>query len=204
MAPRIYLASRSPRRRELLQQIGIAYRLLDIEVDETPRSGESPDEYVLRVSQDKAVAGRKCSRETECLPVLAADTCVVVDGRMLGKPRDRREGLWMLQQLSGRRHEVYTAVALAASDLQTRLSVSQVSFRSLTAREREAYWASGEPADKAGAYAIQGLAAQFISHLQGSYSGVMGLPLFETAELMRHAGIELFSQGDPDLSTDPV
>lgn len=204
MAPRVYLASRSPRRRELLQQIGIAYRLLDIEVDETPRSGESPDEYVLRVSQDKAVAGRKCCREAEYLPVLAADTCVVVDGRMLGKPRDRREGLWMLQQLSGRRHEVYTAVALAASDLQTRLSVSQVSFRPLTAREREAYWASGEPADKAGAYAIQGLAAQFINHLQGSYSGVMGLPLFETAELMRHAGIELFSQGDPDLPTDPL
>jgi septum formation protein len=196
MMPQVYLASRSPRRRELLQQIGVAYRLIDIEVDETPCAGEIPAEYVLRVSQDKALAGQKCCREAECLPVLAADTCVVVDGRMLGKPADRQEGLWMLQQLSGRTHEVYTAVALAAAVLETRLSISQVSFRPLSARERAAYWASGEPRDKAGAYGIQGLAAQFICDLRGSYSGVMGLPLYETAELLQRGGIELLSLYD--------
>jgi len=197
MAPQIYLASRSPRRQALLQQIGVAYRLIDIEVDESPRTAESPAEYVIRVSQDKALAGQMCCREAEYLPVLAADTCVVVDDHMLGKPKGRQEGLWMLQQLSGRTHEVYSAVALAADGMETRLSVSQVSFRPLSMREQQAYWDSGEPADKAGAYAIQGLAAQFICALHGSYSAVMGLPLYETAELLRHAGIELLNPGDP-------
>ncbi|MCU7808969.1 MAG: Maf family protein, partial [Candidatus Thiodiazotropha sp. (ex Semelilucina semeliformis)] len=112
MEPLVYLASRSPRRRELLLQIGVPHKLLDIEVDETPRDGESPSGYVERVSQDKAVAGLNTRKAGEYLPVLAADTCVVIDGRMLGKPRDRDEGIWMLQQLSGRTHEVYTAVAL--------------------------------------------------------------------------------------------
>ena len=193
MSPRIYLASRSPRRQALLRQIGVSYTPLDIEVDESYRPGEPPADYVLRVSQDKALAGQTRCRGSEFLPVLAADTTVVVDGRMLGKPRDKQEGLWMLEQLSGRRHEVYTAVALAAATLETRLSVSQVSFRPLPTWEREAYWACGEPVDKTGAYAIQGLAAQFIYELSGSYSGVMGLPLFETAELMKQAGIELLS-----------
>ncbi len=202
MTPQLYLASRSPRRQELLQQIGVAYRLIDIEVDESPRAGESPREYVLRVSQDKALAGQKVRQGGEYLPVLAADTCVVVAGRMLGKPRDRQEGLWMLQQLSGSTHEVYTAVALAAASLESRLSVSQVSFRPLSLRECEAYWASGEPADKAGAYGIQGLAAQFIRELRGSYSGVMGLPLYETAELLRQAGIELLSRYHPQAEAE--
>ncbi len=191
MHPSVYLASRSPRRRELLAQIGVAYRLLDIEVDERLRQGESPSDYVLRVSQDKAVAGLEACQGTERLPVLAADTCVVVADRMLGKPADREEGLWMLRQLSGATHRVYTAVALDDGRLTTRLSVSEVSFRPLGEAEMVAYWASGEPADKAGGYAIQGLAAQFIRELRGSYSGVMGLPLFETAELLRGAGIEL-------------
>ena len=187
----IYLASRSPRRRELLRQIGVAYRLLDIEVDERVRGGESPSDYVLRVSQDKAVAGLEACRQAERLPVLAADTCVVAGERMLGKPADREEGLWMLRQLSGATHRVYTAVALDNGRLAARLSVSEVSFRTLSEMEMAAYWASGEPADKAGGYAVQGLAAQFIRELRGSYSGVMGLPLFETAELLREAGIEL-------------
>jgi septum formation protein len=191
MQPLIYLASRSPRRRELLQQIGVEHRLLDIEVDERVREGESPSDYVLRVSQDKAVAGLEVCKGVESLPVLAADTCVVVADRMLGKPADRVEGLWMLRQLSGATHRVYTAVALDDGHLATRLSVSEVRFRPLSEDEMTAYWASGEPADKAGGYAIQGLAAQFISELRGSYSGVMGLPLFETAELLRGAGIEL-------------
>ncbi len=187
----IYLASRSPRRRELLQQIGLAYRLLDVAVDERVREGESPSDYVLRLSQEKAVAGLEACEGGESLPVLAADTCVVIDGEMLGKPADREEGLQMLSRLSGATHRVYTAVALDNGRLATRLSVSEVSFRPLSEAEMAAYWASGEPADKAGGYAIQGLAALFIRELRGSYSGVMGLPLFETAELIRQAGIEL-------------
>jgi septum formation protein len=150
MDPMVYLASRSPRRRELLEQIGVAYRLLDIEVDEGVREGESPSDYVLRVSQDKAMAGLETCREAESLPVLAADTCVVVAGRMLGKPSDREEGLWMLRQLSDATHRVYTAVALDDGRLTTRLSVSEVSLRPLSEAEMAAYWASGEPADKAG------------------------------------------------------
>ena len=187
----IYLASRSPRRRELLHQLGVSHRLIDIEVDEQVRAGESPSDYVLRLSQDKAVAGLAARQGGESLPVLAADTCVVIDGQMLGKPADPQEGLSMLQRLSGATHRVYTAVALDDGRLATRLSVSEVSFRSLSEAEMAAYWATGEPADKAGGYAIQGLAAQFVRELRGSYSGVMGLPLFETAELLRDAGIEL-------------
>ncbi len=196
MAPLLYLASRSPRRRELLLQIGVPHRLLDIEVDEGVRPGESPSDYVLRLSQDKAVAGLEACRGAESLPVLAADTCVVADGRMLGKPADREEGLRMLRRLSGATHRVFTAVALDDGRLATRLSVSEVSFRPLSEPEMAAYWATGEPADKAGGYAVQGLAAQFIRELRGSYSGVMGLPLFETAELLREAGIELLRRND--------
>jgi septum formation protein len=191
MKAMIYLASRSPRRRELLHQIGVAHRLLDIEVDERVREGESPSDYVLRLSQDKAAAGLAACAGNEKLPVLAADTCVVIDGEMLGKPADREQGMRMLARLSGATHQVYTAVALDDGRLSTRLSVSQVSFRCLSESEMAAYWATGEPADKAGGYAIQGLAGQFVRELLGSYSGVMGLPLFETAELLRDAGIEL-------------
>ena len=193
MDPLICLASRSPRRHELLLQIGVPHRILDIEVDESIRIEESPSDYVLRISQDKAKAGLNALGQGENLPVLAADTCVVIDGRMLGKPTDPDEGCWMLRQLSGRTHEVYTAVALDNGGLQSRISVSQVSFRQLSLREIERYWNSGEPSDKAGSYAIQGLAAMFISELRGSYSGVMGLPLFETAELLKGAGIEILS-----------
>lgn len=193
MRPLIYLASRSPRRRELLRQIGVRHRLLDVAVDERAAAGESPSAYVLRVSQDKARAGLRALADGERLPVLAADTCVVADGRMLGKPADREQGLAMLRLLSGASHRVYTAVTLGDGELASRLSVSEVSFRPLEEAEIAAYWASGEPLDKAGAYAIQGLAAQFVSELRGSYSGVMGLPLFETAELLRQAGIELLS-----------
>lgn len=199
MGPMIRLASRSPRRRELLLQIGVPHLLLEIDVDESIRPNESPADYVLRVSQDKALAGLEQCRGAEFLPVLAADTTVVVDGCMLGKPAHRSAGIEMLSRLSGTTHEVYTAVALAAPRLQTRLSVSRVSFRPLSPQEITAYWESGEPADKAGAYAIQGLAAQFISDLRGSYSGVMGLPLYETAELLRGAGLELLR---PPKSTE--
>jgi septum formation protein len=146
--------------------------------------------YVSRVAAAKANAGWQCSREPDDAPVLAADTAVVLDGSILGKPRDQADALDMLRRLSGRSHEVLTAVALrSAAGLDGRVSRSVVTFRSIDAAEAGDYWDTGEPRDKAGAYAIQGRAAVFIADLRGSYSGVMGLPLFETAELLRSAGL---------------
>ncbi|MCU7906710.1 MAG: Maf family nucleotide pyrophosphatase [Candidatus Thiodiazotropha sp. (ex Epidulcina cf. delphinae)] len=191
--PLIYLASRSPRRRELLRQIGVSHSPADIEVDECVHPAESPEAYVLRLAIEKVRAGLLLTNEMERLPVLAADTTVVIGGEILGKPRDREQGLSMLRRLSGHTHEVYTAVALGSRRIETRLSLSRVTFRPMSGTEIEAYWESGEPADKAGGYAIQGLGAQFVKELQGSYSGVMGLPLFETAELLRGEGIELMN-----------
>lgn len=189
-ASQLYLASASPRRHELLQQIGLAYRPLDVNVDEVPRPEESPEIYVLRVALAKAKAGNALLSVSEPSWVLAADTSVVVDNRILGKPRDKKNGIAMLRCLSGAIHHVYTAVALVDKEREgSRLSVSAVSFRCLSAGECEEYWSSGEPADKAGGYAIQGRGAMFISRLEGSYSGVMGLPLFETAELLRDFGL---------------
>jgi septum formation protein len=189
--PVIYLASRSPRRRALLEQIGIDHALLEIDIDERQRPDEDPIAYVLRLAREKAEAGASLVTGDECLPVLAADTSVVVENRVLGKPEDKDHGLWMLRQLSGRTHQVYTGVALGWRGIETELSCSEVSFRLLSEAEIAAYWATGEPADKAGGYAIQGVAARFISMLHGSYSGVMGLPLFETAELLSRSGIQL-------------
>lgn len=186
----IYLASGSPRRRELLLQIGVAFRLVGAVVDEAVRGAEAPPAYVLRLAQAKAVSGWEHSRDTDPAPVLAADTAVVLDGEILGKPADRRDGVRMLSQLSGRTHEVLTAVALRTeAGLSSRISRSEVTFRRIADAEAQAYWETGEPADKAGAYAIQGVAAVFISGLHGSYSGVMGLPLFETAELLSQVGL---------------
>ncbi len=189
----VLLASRSPRRAELLAQIGVSYSVVDIEVDETPRDQESPDAYVLRLAVEKAQAGRDQYGEPSRLPVLAADTAVVVDERILGKPRDRQDSLEMMALLSGRTHHVYTGVALAGYRTDTRLSRSEVGFRQIAPQEAAAYWASGEPRDKAGGYGIQGLGAMFVCELHGSYSGVMGLPLYETAGLLRAAGIELLA-----------
>ena len=185
--PVLCLASESPRRRELLQQIGVPHLTAVPDVDETALAGESASAYVVRIACAKArlVAGRVAS-----LPVLAADTSVVLDGRICGKPADAQEGIDMLGRLSGRTHEVLTAVALAhAGRLEHRLSTSAVRFRPLSLAECRAYWESGEPRDKAGGYAIQGRGAVFIEHLSGSYSGVMGLPLFETAQLLAAAGV---------------
>lgn len=185
---RLILASTSPRRAELLRQIGVAFEQRAIEVDESPRPGEVAAETALRLAVAKARAGRALAGPGQA--VLAADTLVSVDGEALGKPRDRDDFLAMLRRLSGRRHEVYTAVALAWDDEpRAFLSVSHVDFRPLLDAEMAAYWETGEPADKAGGYAIQGRAAVFITRLEGSFSGVMGLPLFETAELLRQAGI---------------
>jgi septum formation protein len=186
----VYLASGSPRRRELLQQIGVSFRVLGTAVDETLRSAESAPAYVLRLAAAKADAGWDGSRDAGEAAVLAADTAVILDGRILGKPADRQDAEDMLRQLSGRTHEVLTAVALRTGHgVLTRISRSEVTFRGLAAAEIQAYWDTGEPCDKAGAYAIQGRAAVFIADLRGSYSGVMGLPLFETAELLSRAGV---------------
>ncbi len=190
MPLQIYLASRSPRRRELLAQIGVAHETVTARVDETPQPDEVPAEYVLRLAREKAEAGRSVLNGLPDLPVLAADTAVVVENEILGKPADREAAMNMLARLSGRSHKVLTAVALAGEHTESRLSVSRVTFRTVTETEAAAYWNSGEPADKAGGYGIQGLGAIFISHLEGSFSGVMGLPLFETAELLRTVGIE--------------
>jgi septum formation protein len=186
----IYLASRSPRRAELLRQIGVSHRVLEVEIDETRRAGETPAALVRRLAEDKASAASVMLAGDTHAPILAADTAVVLDDQVFGKPRDRRDGLGMLRRLSGRVHEVMTAVALLyAGRTTTRLSCSEVRFRQLSESERRAYWATGEPADKAGAYAIQGRAAIFIDRLEGSYSGVMGLPLFETAQLLEESGM---------------
>jgi septum formation protein len=191
----IYLASRSPRRRELLTQIGVRFHLLLFrerpgegpDVDEISLPSELPDLYVERMAKSKAEAGwrRMQQRNLPTAPVLAADTTVAVDGAILAKPVDRREAQEMIGRLSGRAHEVLTAVALKHHDwMECVLSRSEVRFKALAAREIEQYVATGESDDKAGAYAIQGRAARFIAELRGSYSGVVGLPLFETAELL--------------------
>jgi septum formation protein len=186
----VYLASGSPRRRELLHQIGVSFRLVGTSVDETARLVENAPAYVLRLAAAKADAGWQTSGGAGDAPVLAADTAVVLDGKILGKPADRQDAEEMLRQLSGRTHEVLTAVALrSAAGLQSRISRSEVTFRTITVPEAQAYWETGEPSDKAGGYAIQGRAAVFVADLRGSFSGVMGLPLFETAQLLGEAGV---------------
>ncbi|MFZ1639948.1 MAG: Maf family protein [Candidatus Contendobacter sp.] len=190
--PYVYLASASPRRRELLRQIGVSYRLVRLEVDETPLSDETPRDCVARLALLKARTGCAALGRRKPAPVLGADTAVVVNNVILGKPRDRDEGLAMLALLSGREHRVLSAVALATpARSAVKVQESRVWFRELEPAERAAYWDSGEPLDKAGGYAIQGRAAAFIIQLRGSYSGVMGLPLFETAELLRAFGTPL-------------
>lgn len=188
----IYLASRSPRRRELLHQLGVRFEVLDLEVDESAGAGESAEALVQRLAKAKAEAGRGLLADGDALPVLGADTIVVRDDAILGKPRDRGQACELLAVLSGRCHRVLSAVALASADgTALRLSESRVCFRALSRREIEAYAATGEPLDKAGAYGIQGRAAAFVSELQGSYSGVVGLPLYETAELLAAQGLDV-------------
>ena len=200
----VYLASRSPRRRDLLRQIGVRFEPLVLrlaqprgpDIDETPHAGESGAAFAERVASAKARFGLEvlAMRHLALRPVLAADTVVAVDGEILGKPVDRTEAADFLRRLAGRTHEVRTFVALACGspvrlEISTAVSVSAVRFAPLSARQIERYCAGGEPYDKAGGYAIQGMAAVFVEHLEGSYSGVMGLPLFETAQLLRQAGI---------------
>jgi septum formation protein len=194
MSPKfVYLASASPRRQELLRQIGVPFRVIGANVDESVRSGETAARYVARLAAAKAEAG---SRSAQDAPVLAADTAVLLDRDILGKPADRQQAMQMLLSLSGRSHRVLTAVALrTVSGLTLRISQSLVRFRPIDPSEASAYWDTGEPRDKAGGYAIQGAAAVFVAELRGSYSGVMGLPLFQTAELLQAAGIARWQTG---------
>lgn len=194
--PRIYLASKSPRRRELLRQIGVQFDVLtfrggergeDADVDETPLPGESVERYVERLALTKAEAGmrRIVWRKLPRQPVLAADTTLELDGEIIGKPVDADDARNILQRLSGRTHRVLTAIAISDGNrTRSRISDSTVRFRALTEKDIRHYVASGEPMDKAGAYGIQGRAAVFIEEIRGSYSGIMGLPLFEAAELL--------------------
>ncbi|MCW5606254.1 MAG: septum formation inhibitor Maf [Burkholderiales bacterium] len=200
---RIYLASRSPRRRELLKQIGVGFELLLLredlrrgaDVDETPLPGESPGVYALRIAVAKAstAARQVAQRGLPPSPVLAADTSVVLEDRIIGKPSDAEHAAQILRSLSGREHKVVTAVAVARREqVETQVSISSVWFREISESEIRRYVASGEPFDKAGAYAIQGRAAVFAIRIDGSYSGIMGLPLAETAELLQKFDIEVF------------
>lgn len=182
----IYLASGSPRRAELLRQIGVAFSVVSAPVDETRRAGEAPADYVCRLAVEKARAGWDHPSRRDDWPLLAADTSVVLADQILGKPESEAEGLAMLRQLSGRRHQVMTAVCLKrGAHERCELQVSTIGFRALSEAEQRAYWASGEGRDKAGGYAVQGLAARYIEYLEGSYSGVVGLPLHVVDALLQ-------------------
>ena len=190
----IYLASQSPRRQELLAQLGVRFETIDASVHEQRQLGESPEQYVNRVAREKAGAGLLQLGGQAQAVVLGADTDVVIDGNVLGKPADADQAAALLRRLSGRTHQVHTAVWLVSSDRERSATVStDVCFAELTDREIADYIATGEPFGKAGAYAIQGRAAAFIAGITGSYSGVMGLPLHETSILLRNFGIPLWS-----------
>jgi septum formation protein len=195
----IYLASQSARRRDLLRQIGINFEMLllrsdvcrNIDVDETIRPGETPEGYVRRLCQAKIEAGRSALRlrNLPVFPVLAADTDVELDGKILGKPENAEQAAAMLRQLSGREHLVHSAVSVALGErIETAFSTSTVRFATLSEERIRRYLLTREYTDKAGGYAIQGQAGAFVEHISGSYSGVMGLPLFETAQLLKHFG----------------
>ena len=199
---KIYLASKSPRRRELLRQIGVEFELLMLrndairgpDVTEEVHPGEAPLVYVARVAQEKAAFAWNVvqSRRLTLRPVLAADTTVTIDGEILGKPASREEAVAMLERLSGRTHQVLTSVAVNYTNMAEQVTqVSDVRFATLSAASIKAYCATTEPYDKAGGYGIQGLAALFVEHIDGSHSGIMGLPLYETAKLLRQAGVPL-------------
>ncbi|MEH6651468.1 MAG: Maf family protein [Motiliproteus sp.] len=200
----LVLASASPRRRELLDQIGVEFVCASADIDESVAAGESAEHYVARLAQQKA---RVVANDFPGSLVLGSDTSVVCDQKILGKPLDREDSIRMLQLLSGRKHQVVTAVALvkkskknpqqgaaAAEQVASVVVTTQVLFRALSIAECERYWASGEPLDKAGSYAIQGLGAVFVEQIEGSYSAVVGLPLQQTAELLQQQGIEIWQR----------
>jgi len=188
--PVIHLASASPRRREILQSLGVTFSAGGVDIDESRRAGEAVDDMSMRLAREKALAVDPDAHGG--LPVLAADTIVVLDDRVFGKPTSKEDALSMLRALSGRSHRVLTAVVLRAGDaLFTAMSDTEVRFREIRPDEALAYWQSGEPHDKAGAYAIQGLGGIFVESVEGSYTGVVGLPVFETADLLLQADIRI-------------
>lgn len=190
MFVQIILASASPRRKELLDQIKVTYKIHPVDLDETPLPNEIPLDYVQRLAAEKSAA---CLAQLKTeIPVLAADTAVVLGRMIMGKPKDQADALAMLTQLSGKTHQVYSAISLRGRGHSQAVSITDVTFRRLTEREMLDYWRSGEPVDKAGSYAIQGMGGVFVESIKGSFSGVVGLPLFETAELLSKQGIELF------------
>jgi len=192
--PALLLASASPRRRELLAQLGVSFIVAPADIDEQVVPGETPRAYVRRMAIGKAEAGyaqAETANELNLI-VLGADTTVVIDEHILGKPENKADAMRMLEQLSGRSHFVLSSVAVTdGKHIEALTSVTEVSFRAIRPDERAAYWATGEPCDKAGAYAVQGLGALFVKELRGSYTGVVGLPLFETAELLALFGCRL-------------
>lgn len=198
MTRKVILASASPRRADLLTQLGLSFRTSPVDIDETPIPGEAAADYVGRLSRDKARAGFRREEEANAL-VLGSDTTVVLDGRILGKPADREEARMMLLALSGRTHQVMTGVALAShSGTDVRVSTTDVTFRTLDEREVDAYCDTGEPMDKAGAYGIQGRGGAFVTSITGSYSAVVGLPLDVTAALLTRAGLPVWEYWTPD------
>ncbi|MFW5443395.1 MAG: Maf family protein [Methylococcaceae bacterium] len=197
MSKQIVLASASPRRKELLDQIGVSYSVHPVDIDETPKQSEDPLDYVQRVAAEKSSACMEILNTS--LPILAADTSVVIDGCILGKPENKEHAVAMLNKLSGQKHLVYSAVSLRSYGANNEcrhfqaLSTTEVRFRTINPKEIQAYWQTGEPVGKAGAYAIQGFASVFVASISGSFSGVVGLPLFETAELLSKQGIKVIT-----------
>jgi len=193
-SPNLLLASQSPRRQELLRQIGVRFAILPVTVAEIPEAGEAPADYVRRLALTKAAAGSELHAE---LPVLGADTVVVHGGRILEKPRNREHGLAMLMSLAEDSHRVMTGVAVCRAGIQrVQVVTTEVRFRALSSAEAERYWETGEPADKAGGYGIQGLGAVFVAHLAGSYSNVVGLPLTETQALLAQFDVPVWCGAD--------
>ena len=188
VAAKIILASASPRRRELLDQIGVQFTICPVGIDEKPFVDEQPVAYVQRIAAEKSAA---VTTNTGRLPILAADTAVVLESDIMGKPENLQDAMRMLGQLSGKTHQAYTAVSLRGKSHQQILSITDVTFRVLTETEIKYYWQSGESTDKAGSYAIQGLGAIFVQSITGSFSGVVGLPIFETVKLLANEGIQV-------------
>lgn len=196
--PDLYLASQSPRRRELLRQIGVRYAVISAAIPEQPAADETALDYVQRLAREKAAAGfgQLLQQQLPIAPVLGADTLGLLDGEILEKPRDQAHARKMLRQLSGRTHQVITAVAIYSHARQAlRVSITDVTFRELGDAEIAAYWLTGEPQDKAGSYAIQGLGAVFVKEIRGSYSGVVGLPIEATLELLQESAVPWWTAG---------
>jgi len=191
MTAQLILASASPRRAELLEQLKLNYTIKAVDIDESPHKEESPLHYVQRIAAEKSAACR--ALDDSNLPILSADTAVILDKQIMGKPENQQHAQEMLLQLSGKTHQVYTAISLRGSQHWQAVNVTDVTFRAIHADEIRAYWQTHEPTDKAGGYAIQGLGSVFIQSIQGSFSAVMGLPLFETAELLAQQGIKVIS-----------